>query len=821
MKRLYTLALAMGTAVLATAQITGLVVETVQEHDGTSIPELAGHTTYRVYAEVTSDTDFISAVFGNEESPLMLGTTGSFFQNPSGGNFGQNVSPQFFQFVPTLEFDSWMTIGISNADEGSAVQFPPSPELVDAFTAFNEGQGFILDGSIGGTWFNLLQCTTDTATCAAEDLAFGGEDTRVLIAQLTSTGSVHGVFNFQVFPQAVSDSTIYQTLTFSSDNSDVFGCNNPAAIGNEAGEGVYNPLATVYDFSCVLPCEVSLVLTNVMPPTCHDEDDALINVVAEGAQGADYFYLDSIVPEQFLNLGNFGSLAPGQYTTIVQDAVGCVDSLQVTVPDTEPMEVEIELTSPVSCFGEEDAELSVVTANGGTGSFMYYLSSEGPASVTADSVWADLAPGITVSVTATDMNGCVKVSENSVLISEPAPIVLSLDATAGILDATCADTEDGEIYLIAFGGNAPQTIQYSVDGEEFGPSPLNVSGGTYTVVAQDTYGCQATLDQTVDVGPDPIDVNAVAMAEVCFEGNDGAVSWAPEGGQGEYSYVFNGQATTSTSVSDLVPGDYEVVVTDGNNCSSTANVTVDAGVAIVASTSVVDAECAGENDGEVTVTAEGGSGAFQYSDNNVTFADGNVFDDLNAGSYTFFVQDELACVVSVTATVSEPAPIVISGIVSEGAVTGEGSIDINITGGLPPYEYDWSGPGVSGTTDQDLTGISSGQYIVEVTDANGCSSENTFNLTTSVQEIAAGVMASVFPNPSQGLFAVEIAGQTQGAVDYHVLDSQGRMLTQGQWVGAGQLFRETLDLTSADAGLYQLVLVANGQPTSVQIVKMN
>ena len=44
------------------AKITGLSVETVLEHDGVSIPELAGHTTYRVYADVTSSTDFISAV---------------------------------------------------------------------------------------------------------------------------------------------------------------------------------------------------------------------------------------------------------------------------------------------------------------------------------------------------------------------------------------------------------------------------------------------------------------------------------------------------------------------------------------------------------------------------------------------------------------------------------------------------------------------------------------------------------------------------------------------------------------------------------------
>ena len=553
MKRLYTLATAMGTAVLATAQITGLSVETVAEHDGVAIPELAGHTTYHVYAEVSSNTDFISAVFGGADSPLMLGTTGSFFQESSAGNFGQDANPLLFAFVPAAEYDSWVTIGIGSSSEGNAVN-STAATLADAFASFNAGQGFTVDDPFGASWFNLLQCTTDLATCAAENLAFGGDDSRVLIAQLTSTGHVYGVFNFQVFPQGDQEAGIEQTLTFSSDDLDVFGCTNPAATGNDAGEGAYDPNATLDDFSCVLPCGLSLTLDNVMSPTCSGFEDAEIMVVAEGAQGADYFFLDSIGSQPPLNFGNFGDLPSGQFMTYVQDAAGCLDSLEVVVPDTEPMEVVIELTSPVSCSGEEDAELSVVTANGGTGSFTYYLSSEGPDFATSDSIWTGLAPGLTVSVTATDGNGCVQTSANSVLISEPAPIVLSL-STSGIVDASCADTEDGAIYLIALGGNAPATIEYSVDGVEFGPSPLSVSGGTYTVVAQDVYGCQATLNQAVEVGPAPIEVNAVAMSEVCFEGNDGAVSWAPEGGEGEYSYVFNGEATTSSSVSNLAPGE--------------------------------------------------------------------------------------------------------------------------------------------------------------------------------------------------------------------------------------------------------------------------
>ena len=210
------------------AQITGISVEIVMEHDSVAIPELAGHTTYRVYADVTSSTDFISAVYGNQDSPLMLGTDGAFFQDAFAGNFAQMVVPSLFSFFPTLEFDSWLTIGISNSDEGSSVQNTPSV-LVDAFAAFNAGEGFVVNDPIGGTWFNELQCLTDLETCADEDLAFGGADNRVLLAQLTSTGDVYGVFNVRVFLAGDQDSFVDQTLVFSSAPNAIVGCYNQDA----------------------------------------------------------------------------------------------------------------------------------------------------------------------------------------------------------------------------------------------------------------------------------------------------------------------------------------------------------------------------------------------------------------------------------------------------------------------------------------------------------------------------------------------------------------------------------------------------------------
>ena len=286
-----------------------------------------------------------------------------------------------------------------------------------------------------------------------------------------------------------------------------------------------------------------------------------------------------------------------------------------------------------------------------------------------------------------------------------------------------------------------------------------------------------------------------------------------------YTYAFDGEATTETAVSDLAPGTYEVTVTDEDGCSETVSVEVAAGVEITATAVSTDASCFGDDDGEVELSAEGGTGSFQYSDDGNSFGQDNEFDDLLAGTYNFFVQDENGCVESVEATIGEPEAIVVTGIVSEGSVTGEGTIDVTVTGGSLPYTYEWIGPGVSGQDGQDLEGISTGSYTVDVTDDNGCTTQETFNITTDIRELGAGVTATVFPNPSQGEFVVDVQGGFQGAMDFLILDAQGRTIQAGQWTATSGAFRTTLDLSGAEAGVYRLVLMANGRPNSLQLVK--
>jgi len=825
MKRLYSLAVAMGTAVLASAQITGISIESVMVHDGSVDASLDGFTTYRVYADVSSDLDFVSAVFGDAADPLMLGCTGTIYQ--SGGvnfNYATEVNPLFFPTFPAAEYDSWFTIGVENANGGVNVQ-NTADTMEPALTAFNSGDGFVINDPIGASWFNVYPCggAPDLAACAAGVASFGGADNRVLLAQITATGDVYGSFNVQAFPSGVqANQQVATGLTFSTNASDVFGCTNPAATN-------YDAAATIDDLTCILPCTISMQIDNVVTPTCNGDNDALIQVSATGTQGADYYFRDSIPAGGIAeptsvggqNFGNFGSLLAGTYMVFVVDAAGCTDSVAVEVPVTEAVTVSAELTQGVSCNNAGDAVLSIVETTGGNGEYEYYISNN-PTVMTTQTEWTGLNGGQTLTIYAIDGNMCIG-NSNAVSITNPTPINVGFQTSeaASVVDASCANIADGLIYLVAYGGAAPTTLQFSVDGVNYAPSPLNVPGGTYTVTAQDVNGCIGTMPNDVVVGPDAIDVNAMGMPEACFGGNDGMVSWTPEGGQGDYSYVFNGEATTGTSAGDLAPGEYVVEVTDGDGCTETATVTVEPGVEIDMTASVMDASCNGDNDGEVTVSATGGTGGFQYSENGNNYGANPSFDGLTAGTYTFFAQDENGCIQTIDASVGEPEAIVITGIVSEGNVTGEGSIDVTVTGGSLPYTYEWIGPGVSGQDGQDLDGISTGSYTVEVTDSNGCSNTETFNITTDIQEIASGVVATVYPNPSQGEFVVDVMGGFQGTLDFQIVDAQGRLIESGQWSAAGGLFRANLDLSGAEAGLYRLVMVANGRPTSLQLVKTN
>lgn len=180
-KILLGLAAGVGSLILAgtaTADFQGLSVDAV---------DLGGvGTTYRLYADIDAGGR-VDAVYGNSTNALSISATGgaSFYQNLGfGGNTSVEINSGFFAFVPSIEWDSYVTIGALYQD-GTPFGNNALQNIGIDFSGFNAGGAL---GTDNGTWF------------VTPDDAQGGEiDGRVLLGQFTVLGGTgNGLIDLDV-----------------------------------------------------------------------------------------------------------------------------------------------------------------------------------------------------------------------------------------------------------------------------------------------------------------------------------------------------------------------------------------------------------------------------------------------------------------------------------------------------------------------------------------------------------------------------------------------------------------------------------------------
>ena len=190
MKKLLLTLTAVCTGLLSMAQLTGVVTEAYTLTNALSV-QPAGTTTYRVYAECTSPTDKITAVFAILDChPLNVSTTTTFFNDALGNVNPSGINPAFYAVFPNIEADSWTTIGAENSlsagasDIGQAATVPADPFGPSMNTT---GENLIMDD---GAWFTL--------PTSASSLPSGAMN-RVLLGQFTTDGDLSFNINVQMF----------------------------------------------------------------------------------------------------------------------------------------------------------------------------------------------------------------------------------------------------------------------------------------------------------------------------------------------------------------------------------------------------------------------------------------------------------------------------------------------------------------------------------------------------------------------------------------------------------------------------------------------
>ena len=212
----------------------------VEEH---AVDGIAGMTTYRLYVTTPSPTDFVSAVAGDELNPSYLRTSTSFYQDENGGLTAGAINPLLFDFFPSSAYDSWLTIGIDQAPaagDDSVQDVTLATAEGDTWAAdFEAGGNLELNSFFGGSWFTTNLVSNGVA----------GDDNRVLIAQLTTDGTLTGQLYVQVFPNGVGADAEYLTLSFGAPSC---GCTDDSLAFDGVSYAAcnYNPDASYDDGSC-------------------------------------------------------------------------------------------------------------------------------------------------------------------------------------------------------------------------------------------------------------------------------------------------------------------------------------------------------------------------------------------------------------------------------------------------------------------------------------------------------------------------------------------------------------------------------------------
>ncbi|MBO7134604.1 MAG: HYR domain-containing protein [Bacteroidales bacterium] len=487
---------------------------------------------------------------------------------------------------------------------------------------------------------------------------------------------------------------------------------------------------------------------------------------------------------------SISNLGVGTYNVTVSDANECTATASVTISDRHLPDYTLGGDGLTKCFSYPATELSVNLSTSNTinvESYSWSTTSGADAGLPATTTGDDLnaitvtptAVGdYTYSVVVAAENGCSVTSNYSLSVS-PVPTINTASGSGTKDQTKCYSDFPGGFNNIIFtyGGGAtgvnfewtstpaPTCLSYDAGTMTIsatGTAPTEGATYTYRAVTTTAAGnacAQAPLTGTITIYPE-LTVTATADHHSCVTGNIGIATATPHGGNASnYTYSWDNGETTAT-INGLAGGDYNVIVTDANNCTVTAPVNIVANTNPTISVSHTDVKCNGEDSGTITVEVtgagtsipcgEGTSGSpyyYEFSDNGGSSYEHS--SGTNYQTYTFpvstngnssytyniYVRDGNGCTVSTTQVITQPDELVAvirnEDILKTCTDQSVGTATVTVTGGTQfgtapdtYYNYAWNTyPTPTWDPNRNtriITDLPVGSYQVTVSDAQGC-----------------------------------------------------------------------------------------------------
>jgi gliding motility-associated-like protein len=401
-------------------------------------------------------------------------------------------------------------------------------------------------------------------------------------------------------------------------------------------------------------------------------------------------------------------LAAGTYDVTITDLNGCVENRSYTVNTQTPAFTVTLIALDVSCNGLSDGSV---------------LANAIPVGTNYRYTWADIGVGAslrgalptgTYTVTVTDtISGCTVV--DSATVSEPSAIQSNLTLTP----TGCAGPGIGSVVSNPTGGDGgPFGFLWNTPGGNVsGNTVTNLAAGSYDVTITDNSGCTLVDTFLINTNPSNIDPNAVVNDASCNGLCDGTINLSPSNGLAPYSLLWN-DADTSRNRTGLCAGNYTVTITGADNCDTTISLTVGEPAAISAAINTTNDTCAAGLGGARVSSVSNGTPPFTYNWPSSGTSVGDSVNSLTTGNYDLTITDNGGCQAIIPFTIGNVATFSVGLDSTDVSCSGgnDGTITSNLSGGVPPFNYSWTG-GLSGP---NPINVSAGTYSVTVTDGNGC-----------------------------------------------------------------------------------------------------
>lgn len=489
------------------------------------------------------------------------------------------------------------------------------------------------------------------------------------------------------------------------------------SIGGQTTSSVSNLTAGIYsvtvkDFN---GCSKTATYTITQPSTitiattqtnasCYNLNNGSINSsVTGGTSPYTYNWLPTAA-----TTANVTGLIARIYTLTVTDNLNCKQSQTIAISQPSLLIATTTKTNETCSYSNNGS--ASVSQTGGTSGYTYLWQ---PGGLTTSTI-TNQASG-TYTATVTDSKGCT--AKATAIITEPAIINIAFKNQVNV---SCFGGNNASVGTNVTGGTPNYTYLWSPNNST-NSSLSNLTSGIYTITVKDSKLCLATNTVAITQPTAALSVAVSATSVSCNLGTDGAVNANGNGGTPNYTYKWMPGNVTTQNLSNIPYGIYTVTATDSKNCAKTNTILVNQPAPLIPVITTTNSTCSNTNGiGAVSVT--GGLIPYSYQwlptggTNSITTG------AIIAGTYSVIVTDLNNCSVVKSFNINDDGGPIAS-IFSKTDVSCNGGSDgtatAGVIGGQAPLSYSWSPSGGNGIT---ATGLSTGIYIVTITDDNGCQS---------------------------------------------------------------------------------------------------